>query len=60
LEEEKFNQKNISNLIRNILTLRYDPSQKTTLPALTSKDFLPSNQYDLNFIENSLKKFNSN
>jgi len=55
LEEEKFSQKNISNLFRNILTLRYDPSQKTTLPVLTSKDFLPSNQYDLNFIENSLK-----
>jgi len=54
LEEEKFNQKNISNLIRNILTLRYDPSQKTTLPVLTSKDFLPSNKYNLNFIENSL------
>ena len=55
LEEEKFNQENISNLIRNILTLRYDPSQKTTLPILNSKDFLPSKQYDLDFIENSLK-----
>jgi len=55
LEEEKFSQKNISNLFRNILTLRYDPSQKTMLPVLTSKDFLPSNQYNLNFIENSLK-----
>jgi len=55
LEEKKFNQKNISNLIRNILTLRYDPSQKTTLPILTSKDFVPSNKYNLDFIENSLK-----
>jgi len=55
LDAEKFNQQNISNLIRNILTLRYDPSQKTTLPVLNSKDFLPSNQYDPNFIENSLK-----
>ena len=55
MEEEKFNQKNISNLIRNILTLRYDPLQKTTLPVLTSKDFLSSKKYDLNFIENSLK-----
>ena len=55
MEEEKFNQKNISKLIRNILTLRYDPSQKTVLPVLTSKDFLPSNKYNLNFIENSLK-----
>jgi len=55
LVEEKFNQQNISNLIRNILTLRYDPSQKTTLPILNSQDFLPSNQCDLYFIENSLK-----
>ena len=55
LVEEKFNQKNISNLIRNILTLRYDPSQKTTLPIINSKNYLPTKQYDLNFIENSLK-----
>jgi asparagine synthase (glutamine-hydrolysing) len=55
LEEEKFNQKNISNLIRNILTLRYDPSQKTTLPVLKSNDFIPSKNYDVNFIENNLK-----
>jgi len=55
LEEEKFNQKNISNLIRNILTLRYDPLQKTTLPVLNSTDFIPSKEYDLNFIENNLK-----
>ena len=55
LEEEKFNKKNISNLIRNILTLRYDPSQKTTLPIINSKNYLPTKQYDLNFIENSLK-----
>ena len=55
LVEEKFNQKNISNLIRNILTLRYDPSQKTTLPIINSKNYLPTKQYDLDFIENSLK-----
>ena len=55
LEEEKFNQKNISNLIRNILTLRYDPYQKTALPIINSKNFLPTKQYDLDFIENSLK-----
>ena len=55
MEEEKFNQKNISNLIRNILTLRYDPLQKTTLPILNSDDFLPLQKYDSNFIENTLK-----
>jgi asparagine synthase (glutamine-hydrolysing) len=55
LEEEKFNQKNIPSLIRNILTLRYDPSQKTILPILHSQDFLSSTKLDLGFIENSLK-----
>ena len=55
MEEEKFNQKNISNLIRNILTLRYDPSQKTTLPVLKTNDFISSESYDIDFIENNLK-----
>ena len=55
MEEEKFNQKNISNLIRNILTLRYDPSQKSTLPILNSNDFSNSLDYDINLIENKLK-----
>jgi asparagine synthase (glutamine-hydrolysing) len=55
LEEEKFNQKNISNLIRNILTLRYDPLQKTTLPVLKPHDFVSSKNYDPDFIENNLK-----
>jgi asparagine synthase (glutamine-hydrolysing) len=55
LEGEKFNQKNISNLIRNILTLRYDPLQKTTLPVLKINDFISSKNYNLDFIENNLK-----
>ena len=55
LEEERFKQKNISNLIRNVLTLRYDPGQKTTLSVLNSNDFVPSKQYNPNFIENTLK-----
>ena len=55
LDEEKFSQKNISNLIRNILTLRYDPTQKTTLPVLKPNDFISTKNYDLNFIENNLK-----
>ena len=53
--EEKFSQKNISNLIRNILTLRYDPLQKTTLPVLKPNDFTSTKNYDLNYIENNLK-----
>ena len=55
MEEEKFNQKNISNTIRNILTLRYDPLQKTTLPVLKTNDFISSKNYDPDFIENNLK-----
>ena len=55
MEEEKFNQKNISNLIRNILTLRYDSTQKTTLPVLKPNDFISTKNYDPNFIENNLK-----
>jgi asparagine synthase (glutamine-hydrolysing) len=55
LEEEKFKQKNISNQIRNILTLRYDPLQNTALPILNSKDFVDLKNYDLSFIENNLK-----
>ena len=55
MEEEKFSQKNISNLIRNILTLRYDPLQKTTLPVLKANDFKSLKNYDLNYIENNLK-----
>ena len=55
MEEEKFSQKNISDLIRNILTLRYDPTQKTTLPVLKPNDFISSKNYDICFIENNLK-----
>ena len=53
--EEKFSPKNISNLIRNILTLRYDPLQKTTLPVLKPNNFTSTKNYDLNYIENNLK-----
>ncbi len=55
LDEEKFNQNNISTLIRNILTLRYDPSQKSSLLPLKSEDFLPLQNTDHNFVENNLK-----
>lgn len=53
--EEKFNQQQISNLFRNGLTLRYDPSQKTTLPIVTSNDFsTPNISPKSNFIEENL------
>lgn len=55
MAEEKFNQQKISNLIRNTLTLRYDPTQKTTLPILSSSDFLPSKEpLNIDFIEKNL------
>ena len=55
MDEEKFNQKNISALIRNILTLRYIPQQETQLPILNYNDFVPSSTYNLELIENILK-----
>lgn len=56
MEEEKFNQENISNIIRNTLTLRYDPTQNNTLPILNSNDFSSSSKFDPDYIENCLKK----
>jgi asparagine synthase (glutamine-hydrolysing) len=52
--------------IRNILTLRYDPTQKTQLPPLVWKDFIPTESVSIEFIENimtdyvqeQIKKFN--
>lgn len=57
MAEEKFNQKNISDSIRNILTLRYDPSQKSTLPSLTWKDFSPKFHVDDIKIEDNIKLY---
>ena len=55
MDAEKFNQKDISNIIRNILTLRYIPQQETQLPILNYNDFVPSSTYNLELIENILK-----
>ena len=54
MDEEKFNEENISNLIRNFLTLRYDPFQKPVLPILNSNDFDPINQINTSFVEQTL------
>ena len=56
MDEEIFNQKNISTLIRNILTLRYDPSQQTTLSTLNDNDFVPSKIEIPDFVEDTLTK----
>ena len=57
MDAEKFNQQNISNSIRNILTLRYDPSQESTLPILTKDDFLPLYHENDIEIENDIKLY---
>jgi asparagine synthase (glutamine-hydrolysing) len=53
----KFNQGHISDSIRNILTLRYDPSQKSLLPHLTWKDFLPKFHVNDISIEKNIKLY---
>ncbi|WP_297473317.1 asparagine synthase C-terminal domain-containing protein [Nitrosopumilus sp.] len=46
------------NQIRNILTLRYDPSQKPLLPQLTWKDLeSKTNDLSLDFIEKSIENY---
>ena len=54
MEEENFSQQNISNIVRNILTLRYDPTQKTELPKLSSADFLPTRKFEIDYVEKCL------
>ena len=55
---EKFNQKNIHTLIQNILTLRYDPSQNSSIPEFTWKDFIPNNnELSEVVIENKIENY---
>ena len=41
LAEENYNNSNIPDIISNILTLRYNPSQNSSIPELSWKDFIP-------------------
>ena len=43
LAEENYNNLKISDIISNILTLRYNPSQNSSIPELSWKDFTPNN-----------------
>jgi len=43
--------------LKNILTLRYDPSQKSTLPHLTWQDFLPKFHLNEINIEKDVKSY---
>ena len=42
LAEENYNNSNIPDIISNILTLRYNPSQNSSIPELSWKDFIPN------------------
>ncbi len=42
MAEENYNNSEISDIISNILTLRYVPSQNSSIPELTWKDFTPN------------------
>jgi len=44
LAEENFNNPIISEIVSNILTLRYNPSQNSSIPELNWKDFTPNDQ----------------
>jgi asparagine synthase (glutamine-hydrolysing) len=55
LDEEKFNQQKISELVRNILTLRYDSNIKSTLPKLSWNDFqFDEKSSNMDFLENTI------
>ena len=43
LAEESYSNSSISDIVSNILTLRYDPSQNSSIQQLTWKSFLPHN-----------------
>ena len=45
-----------ASVLRNILTLRYEPSIASDLPSLTWKDFQNKEKPSIAFIENELKK----
>ncbi len=61
LAEENYNNSSISDIVSNILTLRYNPSQNSSVQQLTWKNFLPNNsiissQTVEEKIENYIKK----
>lgn len=46
-----------TSTIRNILTLRYDPTQKPLLPILTSSDYTPTEAASVEFIEKTMQQY---
>lgn len=58
LEEENYNNSKISDIISNILTLRYVPSQNSSIPELTWKDFTPiNNKISEKIIEEKIENY---
>jgi asparagine synthase (glutamine-hydrolysing) len=61
LDEENYNNSNLSDIISNILTLRYNPNQKSLIPQLNWKDFLPNDSnFSTSFIENKIENYLKN
>lgn len=53
----KSNESIDASTIRNILTLRYDPTQQTSLPVLTWRDFNSVNNTSLDLIEKIMEDY---
>ena len=49
-----------ASTIRNILTLRYDPTQNTSLPILSSHDYDPIETVSVEYIEKSMQEYVQN
>ena len=46
-----------ASTIRNILTLRYDPTQSTSLTILSSRDYNPIETVSVEYIEKSMQEY---
>lgn len=58
MAEENYNNSKISDIISNILTLRYNPSQNSSIPELTWKDFTPNdNKISEEIIEEKIENY---
>ena len=58
LAEENYSNSKISDIISNILTLRYNPSQNSSIPELTWKDFTPNdNKISEVIIESKIENY---
>ena len=58
LAEENYNNSKISDIVSNILTLRYNPLQNSSLPELNWKDFvLNDNKISEHIIEEKIENY---